>query len=88
MTGFRAEDNFCLKKTIELESNGIKFMIKDIPVSVSVGAKFSEVFSERTKNEEQFSFYPYGVLCSGEKIILSKEELNYFLERKIIKLLF
>lgn len=85
--GFEAINNFTAKKKIELESsNGTKVIIGEIPVFISIGAKFSKVLSDRT--ETSFSFHPYGIISPGEKNIITKEELDYLVERKMIKFLF
>jgi hypothetical protein len=89
MVGFEAVDNFTLNKSLELVSAcGIKSTITDIPVLVSCGAKFSEVFSNRDINNKHFYFNPYGIVSPGEKIVISEEELRYLIERKMINILF
>lgn len=83
MKGFEALSNFSLKKEVTFEQgNG---SIKNIPVIVSPGAVFREIFEDRT--HESFSFTPYGIISPGEKIILSKEEIIYLLNKEQIKII-
>ena len=85
MRGFEAIANFSLKKKIELEhGNGTKLTVEKIPVLVSFGAKFDEIFSERKSNNGHFSFSPCGVICPGETIIISRENLEDLIKRKMI----
>ncbi|MEI7765118.1 MAG: hypothetical protein WCI93_00865 [bacterium] len=85
MKGFEAINSFTLKKKIELASvSGAKILIENIPVLVSFGAKFDEIFFER--KTDSFCFNPKGITSPGEVIFISKEELEHFLEREMIKL--
>ncbi len=87
MKGFEAISNFTVNKSFQIETvGGGKISIEKIPVLIGVGARFSENFSER--KEDFFSFHPYGVISPGEKNIITREEMKYLLETKMIKLIF
>lgn len=79
--GFLSKGNFTLKKKIEMKN----VTSTDIPVLISNGAKFSEIYSERD-NAGNYYFTPYGILSPGERIKLTTEEINYWINNKCIEL--
>lgn len=83
---FRAIKEISLKKKIELSFPcNAKFVLEDIPVLVSPGAKFYEVYSQRT--DSLYFFNPEGIHSPGEVTIIPKEEFIDFLQHERIKII-
>lgn len=83
---FKAIEQLFLRKKIELFfPSHAKFTMEDIPVLVSPGATFYEVYSSRT--DELYFFNPDGICSPGEVIIIPKEELVDFIEHKRIDII-
>jgi hypothetical protein len=87
LEGFEATGNFTLKKSINVAlANGSSIIIENIPVLISHGAQFAESYTQRTENS--FCFHPRGIISTmEEKFTITKEELDYFVEKKLVKIL-
>lgn len=89
MKGFTAINNFTAKKSIKFDTSaGTEVIIKNLVVIISTGARFSEDYTKRPTGGFFFFFHPYGIISVGEEYMLSKEELEYLIEKKLIELSF